>query len=57
LGAGHRLGPFERARAWGGPAAVTARLGDLRGFGPRFEPPPGLADPTGRRGEPGSREG
>jgi 3-hydroxybutyryl-CoA dehydrogenase len=40
LGAGHRIGPFERARAWGGPGAVRERLAALERLGPRFEPPP-----------------
>jgi 3-hydroxybutyryl-CoA dehydrogenase len=40
LGAGHPIGPFERARAWGGGPTVLARLRDLSRLGPRFEPPP-----------------
>jgi 3-hydroxybutyryl-CoA dehydrogenase len=40
LGAGHRLGPFERVRAWGGRERVRERLAELERFGPRFEPPP-----------------
>lgn len=40
LGAGHRVGPFERARAWGGPAVLRERLAPLERLGPRFEPPP-----------------
>jgi 3-hydroxybutyryl-CoA dehydrogenase len=42
LGAGHSAGPFERALAMGGPAAVSARLADLAADGPRFDPAPGL---------------
>jgi 3-hydroxybutyryl-CoA dehydrogenase len=42
LGAGHPLGPFERAAAMGGPAGVRARLAGLAGEGPRFDPAPGL---------------
>ncbi len=42
LGAGHRLGPFERVRKLGGPAVVRERLAELEDLGPRFEPPPGL---------------
>ena len=43
LGAGHPSGPFERAAAMGGPAAVLAGLERHAGRGPRFEPAPGLA--------------
>ena len=42
LGAGHPSGPFERVSAFGGPAAVLARLGRWRRAGPRFEPAPAL---------------
>jgi 3-hydroxybutyryl-CoA dehydrogenase len=42
LGAGHPMGPFERAAAMGGPAALRARLASLVAEGPRFDPAPGL---------------
>ena len=42
LGAGHPTGPFERATALGGPAAVLAALGTLADDGPRFDPAPAL---------------
>jgi 3-hydroxybutyryl-CoA dehydrogenase len=42
LGAGHPVGPFERAVSIGGPAAVGARLAALAVEGPRFIPAPGL---------------
>ena len=45
LGAGHPLGPFERATAIGGPVAVLAGLREHAAAGPRFEPAPGLAAP------------
>jgi 3-hydroxybutyryl-CoA dehydrogenase len=41
LGANHPIGPFERATALGGPAAVLAAL-RLLGDGPRYVPAPGL---------------
>jgi 3-hydroxybutyryl-CoA dehydrogenase len=46
LGAGHPVGPFERARTMGGPAAVRARLTGLVTEGPRFDPAPGLEGPA-----------
>ena len=42
LGAGHPIGPFERATNLGGPAAVLAALGALANDGPRFDPAPAL---------------
>ena len=39
LGAGHPVGPFERARAMGGRDAVRDALAGLRDLGPRFEVP------------------
>jgi 3-hydroxybutyryl-CoA dehydrogenase len=42
LGAGHPMGPFERAAAMGGPAAVSEALGGLASEGPRFDPAPAL---------------
>ena len=45
LGAGHPMGPFERATAIGGPVAVLAGLREHAAAGPRFEPAPGLASP------------
>ena len=42
LGAGHPSGPFERVAAFGGPAAVLARLDRWRRAGPRFDPAPAL---------------
>ena len=42
LGAGHPLGPFERAEALGGPGAVVAGLRHHATVGPRFEPAPAL---------------
>jgi 3-hydroxybutyryl-CoA dehydrogenase len=44
LGAGHPLGPFERADRLGGAVAVLARLEALRDRGPRFVPAPVLLD-------------
>ena len=44
LGAGHRVGPFERTRELGGPAALVAALRAIPG--PRFEIPPLLLDPA-----------
>jgi 3-hydroxybutyryl-CoA dehydrogenase len=38
LGAGHPLGPFERAAAMGGPGVVLERLERWRSAGPRFAP-------------------
>jgi len=45
LGAGHPMGPFERATAIGGPAAVLESLRVHAAAGPRFEPAPGLDAP------------
>jgi 3-hydroxybutyryl-CoA dehydrogenase len=42
LGASHPIGPFERARALGGPTAVLAALREFATEGPRFEPAPTL---------------
>jgi len=42
LGAGHPLGPFERAERIGGPAAVLDRLRAMVDTGPRFVPAPAL---------------
>jgi 3-hydroxybutyryl-CoA dehydrogenase len=42
LGAGHPLGPFERARAMGGAAAVRDGLAEFSQLGERFEAPSGL---------------
>jgi 3-hydroxybutyryl-CoA dehydrogenase len=39
LGAGHRVGPFERTTERGGPAEVAAALHAHAAFGPRFEIP------------------
>lgn len=44
LGAGHPDGPFERAAALGGPAAVVARLGRWGSAGPRFVSAPTLLE-------------
>ena len=44
LGAGHPIGPFERAAELGGPAAVLERLRPYAAEGPRFAPAPGLLD-------------
>ena len=44
LGAAHPSGPFERGRAFGGPAAVLARMELWRAAGPRFDPAPALSD-------------
>ena len=41
-GWGHPSGPFERVAAFGGPAAVLARLDRWRRAGPRFDPAPAL---------------
>ena len=41
LGANHPMGPFERAEALGGPAAVLAAL-RVQGGGRRFAPAPTL---------------
>ena len=42
LGAGHPVGPFERATGLGGPAGVVAALRRWATDGPRFEPAPAL---------------
>jgi 3-hydroxybutyryl-CoA dehydrogenase len=42
LGAGHPVGPFERAEALGGAAGVLDALGRFAEAGPRFEPAPAL---------------
>ena len=39
------MGPFERATAIGGPAAVLESLRVHAAAGPRFEPAPGLDAP------------
>jgi 3-hydroxybutyryl-CoA dehydrogenase len=39
LGAGHRVGPFERTRELGGASSVRAALAAMAGGGPRFEVP------------------
>ena len=44
LGAGHPMGPFERAAALGGPAAVIERLERWRSAGPRFVPAAALVE-------------
>jgi 3-hydroxybutyryl-CoA dehydrogenase len=46
LGAGHPIGPFERAARMGGPNAVLERLTPLAGCGPRFVPAPPLLAST-----------
>ena len=45
LGAGHAVGPFERAERLGGPAAVRDALIGFADEGPRFEPAPTLLEP------------
>jgi 3-hydroxybutyryl-CoA dehydrogenase len=48
LGAGHPLGPFERATRLGGPAAVVSALTRLsEAYGPAFEPAPLLLKAIG----------
>ena len=48
LGAGHPLGPFERATRLGGPAAVVSALTRLSAaYGPAFEPAPLLLKAIG----------
>jgi 3-hydroxybutyryl-CoA dehydrogenase len=47
LGAGHRVGPFERTRELGGRAAVADQLRALVDRGARFEVPAGLANAAG----------
>ena len=48
LGAGHPLGPFERAARLGGPAAVVSALTRLNAaYGPAFEPAPLLLKAIG----------
>jgi 3-hydroxybutyryl-CoA dehydrogenase len=51
LGAGHRVGPFERTRELGGPAAVVDAIDAIPLPGPRFEMPPLLLE-TGNRDRP-----
>jgi 3-hydroxyacyl-CoA dehydrogenase len=43
LGAGHPIGPFERAAVLGGPVAVREALREFANDGPRFEPAPVLS--------------
>jgi 3-hydroxybutyryl-CoA dehydrogenase len=43
LGAGHTIGPFERAAVLGGPVAVREALREFASDGPRFEPAPALS--------------
>ena len=48
LGAGHPLGPFERAARLGGPASVVTALNRLAAtYGPAFEPAPLLLKAIG----------
>jgi 3-hydroxyacyl-CoA dehydrogenase len=48
LGAGHPLGPFERAARLGGPALVVNALNRLSAaYGPAFEPAPRLLEAIG----------
>ena len=48
LGAGHPLGPFERATRLGGPASVVTALNRLAAsYGPAFEPAPRLLEAIG----------
>jgi 3-hydroxybutyryl-CoA dehydrogenase len=48
LGAGHPLGPFERASRLGGPASVASALTRLAAsYGPAFEPAPRLLEAIG----------
>jgi 3-hydroxybutyryl-CoA dehydrogenase len=44
LGAGHRVGPFDRTAELGGPAALVAALDAIPLPGPRFEMPPLLLE-------------
>lgn len=44
LGAGHRVGPFERTTELGGPAALVAAIDAIPLPGPRFEMPPLLLE-------------
>ena len=44
LGAGHRIGPFERTQELGGPAALVAALAAIPLPAPRFEMPPLLLE-------------
>jgi 3-hydroxybutyryl-CoA dehydrogenase len=44
LGAGHRVGPFERTMELGGPAALVAAIDAIPRPGPRFEMPPVLLE-------------
>jgi 3-hydroxybutyryl-CoA dehydrogenase len=48
LGAGHPLGPFERAARLGGPASIVSALNRLSAlYGPAFEPAPQLLKAIG----------
>jgi len=48
LGAGHPMGPFERAVRLGGPASVVSALTRLsEAYGPAFEPAPLLLKAIG----------
>ena len=47
LGAGHRVGPFERTQELGGPSALVAALGSYEPDGSRYEIPPLLLDTVG----------
>jgi 3-hydroxybutyryl-CoA dehydrogenase len=44
LGAGHRVGPFERTEELGGPAALVATLDAIPLPAPRFDMPPRLLE-------------
>jgi 3-hydroxybutyryl-CoA dehydrogenase len=46
LGAGHPAGPFERWADRGGADAIRERLRAYADQGPRFDPAPGLTEPT-----------
>jgi len=48
LGAGHRVGPFERTAELGGPAALVAAIDAIPLPGPRFEMPPLLLETASR---------
>ena len=48
LGANHPSGPFERAAALGGPAAVLRALETVGARGPRFQAAPTLRDDSGQ---------
>ena len=51
LGAGHRVGPFERTRELDGPAALVDAIDAVPLPGPRFEMPPLLLE-TAKRVRP-----